>query len=106
MITKERKEIPIPEIARPRIPHEILFVVGGWTEDNTRHFIEAYDTRRDRWISVSCIQIYLYCALLINACKKNLFFFLFISTISLVSFICLFRLGYEYVYPLCLFFSN
>jgi kelch-like protein 10 len=41
MITKEDKEIPIPEIARPRIPHEILFVIGGWNENKIRHFIET-----------------------------------------------------------------
>jgi hypothetical protein len=81
MFTREDEEIPIPKFARPRIPHEILFAIGGWSGGNPTNFIETYDTRADRWIKVSCTQIYLYCALLSNACKKNPFFSLFISTI-------------------------
>jgi hypothetical protein len=80
MITKQDKEIRTPEIARPRIPHDILFAIGGWLGENPTNCFETYDTRADRWIEVSCTQIYLYRALLNNACKKNTFF-LFIATI-------------------------
>jgi len=30
VITERDGEIPTPSIARPRIPHEILFAIGGW----------------------------------------------------------------------------
>jgi len=41
-----------PGIARPRIPHEVLFAIGGWSGGNPTNFIETYDTRADRWILV------------------------------------------------------
>jgi hypothetical protein len=75
MITKEDEEIPTPEIARPQITHEILFAIGGCSEGNDTNFAETYDIRADRWVEVSCTQIYLYRALLNNACKKKSFFF-------------------------------
>jgi hypothetical protein len=77
MTTKKRRKIPVPKIARPRIPHEILFAVGGWNKEGLKNSIETYEARTDRWIKVSCTQLYLYCALLNNACKKNPFFFPF-----------------------------
>lgn len=30
---------------RPRIPHEILFAIGGWSAGSPTSFIETYDTR-------------------------------------------------------------
>jgi hypothetical protein len=77
MITKEDKAFPTPEIARPRIPHDILFAIGGCTGEEHTDYIETYDIRADRCIEVSCTQIYLYCALLNNACKKNPFLFVY-----------------------------
>jgi hypothetical protein len=75
MITQVDKEIPTPEIARPRVPHDFLFAIGGMIGENYLiNYIETYDIRADRWIKVSCTQLYLYCALLNNACKKNPFF--------------------------------
>lgn len=41
-----------PCIARPRIPHEVLFAIGGWSGGSPTNFIETYDTRADRWIMV------------------------------------------------------
>lgn len=41
-----------PEIARPRVPHEILFAIGGWSGGSPTNFIETYDTRADRWVKV------------------------------------------------------
>ncbi|XP_076639357.1 kelch-like protein 10 [Colletes latitarsis] len=36
-------------LARPRIPYEILFTVGGWSAGSPTNFMETYDTRADRW---------------------------------------------------------
>lgn len=52
MITQKDMEITTPEIARPRVPHEILFAIGGWSGGNATDFIETYDTRADRWVKV------------------------------------------------------
>lgn len=41
-----------PEIARPRVPHEVLFAIGGWSGGSPTNFIETYDTRADRWVKV------------------------------------------------------
>lgn len=35
---------------RPRIPHEILFAVGGWSGGSPTNVMETYDTRADQWI--------------------------------------------------------
>ena len=53
MITQRDGEVPTPEIARPRVPHEILFAIGGWSGGSPTNFIETYDTRADRWVKVS-----------------------------------------------------
>nr|CAH7722298.1 unnamed protein product [Callosobruchus chinensis] len=50
MIT--HREVVTPEIARPRVPHEILFAIGGWSGGSPTNFIETYDTRADRWVKV------------------------------------------------------
>ncbi|XP_012271071.1 kelch-like protein 10 [Orussus abietinus] len=52
MITQKDGEVSTPEIARPRLPHEILFAIGGWSGGSPTNFIETYDTRADRWIKV------------------------------------------------------
>ncbi|XP_077978828.1 kelch-like protein 10 [Glandiceps talaboti] len=36
-------------LARPRIPHDILFSIGGWSGGNPTNVVESYDTRADRW---------------------------------------------------------
>lgn len=53
MITQKDGEVPTPEIARPRVPHEILFAIGGWSGGSPTNYIETYDTRADRWIKVT-----------------------------------------------------
>ena len=53
MITQKDGEVPTPEIARPRVPHEILFLIGGWMDSEAINSIETYDTRADRWVKVS-----------------------------------------------------
>lgn len=35
---------------RPRVPHEILFVIGGWSGGRPIKMVETYDTRADRWV--------------------------------------------------------
>ncbi|KAK7861883.1 hypothetical protein R5R35_002850 [Gryllus longicercus] len=52
MITQKDGEIPTPEIARPRLPHEVLFAIGGWSGGTPTNFMETYDTRADRWVKV------------------------------------------------------
>ena len=49
----EGKEVDLTHpLARPRVPHEIMFVVGGWSGGSPTNVIETYDTRADRWIMV------------------------------------------------------
>lgn len=45
-------EITTPSLALPRLPHEIVFAIGGWSEGAPQTCIEAYDSRADRWIRV------------------------------------------------------
>ncbi|XP_021203924.1 kelch-like protein 10 isoform X7 [Bombyx mori] len=52
MIAQRDGEVATPEIARPRVPHEVLFAIGGWSGGSPTAFIETYDTRADRWIKV------------------------------------------------------
>ncbi len=47
----ETKELDLSHpLARPRIPHDILFVIGGWSGGSPTNVIETYDTRADRWV--------------------------------------------------------
>jgi len=32
-------------LARPRVPYEILFAIGGWSAGSPTSFVETYDTR-------------------------------------------------------------
>lgn len=41
-----------PQFAVPRIPHEIILTIGGWSEGAPQTFIESYDTRADRWVRI------------------------------------------------------
>jgi len=59
MITQKDGEVPTPEIARPRVPHEILFAIGGWSGGSPTNYIETYDTRADRWIPVVLMTSYI-----------------------------------------------
>ena len=44
-------------LTRPRLPHEVLLAVGGWSgNQRTRSptdMIEAYDARTDKWVDIS-----------------------------------------------------
>jgi kelch-like protein 10 len=47
----EEKEVDLNNpLAKPRVPHEILFVIGGWSGGSPTNMVETYDTRADRWI--------------------------------------------------------
>jgi kelch-like protein 10 len=65
MATRNR-EFPTPRIAIPRVPHAILFVMGGWSMGRPTYSFESYDTRADRWVKVSCTHLHSYNALLSN----------------------------------------
>ncbi|KDR17435.1 Kelch-like protein 10 [Zootermopsis nevadensis] len=45
-------EYRTPKFAIPRIPHDIIFVIGGWTTEIVTDSIETYDTQADRWIKM------------------------------------------------------
>jgi kelch-like protein 10 len=55
-IAQKEEEIPDREFVRPRIPHEILFVTGGWTDYNFINYIQVYEARANRWLEVEEIQ--------------------------------------------------
>ena len=40
-------------MSRPRLPHEILFAVGGWSGGSPTNSIEAYDARANCWVSIT-----------------------------------------------------
>lgn len=40
-------------LTRPRLPHQILLAVGGWSGGSPTNVIEAYDSRADQWVNVS-----------------------------------------------------
>ena len=47
----EKKEVDMNNpIAKPRVPYEILFVIGGWSGGSPTNLVETYDTRADRWV--------------------------------------------------------
>lgn len=41
-----------PAFAIPRLPHDVIFAIGGWSVGFPQSFIESYDTRADRWVQV------------------------------------------------------
>ncbi|XP_076094839.1 kelch-like protein 10 [Mytilus galloprovincialis] len=47
----EEKDVDLNNpIAKPRVPHEVLFVIGGWSGGSPTNILETYDTRADRWV--------------------------------------------------------
>lgn len=47
----EDKDLDITNpLARPRVPHEVMFVVGGWSGGSPTNIVETYDMRADKWI--------------------------------------------------------
>lgn len=37
---------------RPRVPADVLFVLGGWSRDGVCSIMETYDDRVNRWYKV------------------------------------------------------
>ena len=35
---------------RPRIPHELIVVVGGWSGERPTNSIECFDSRANQWL--------------------------------------------------------
>uniref|UniRef100_A0A1B6D3P4 Kelch-like protein diablo n=1 Tax=Clastoptera arizonana TaxID=38151 RepID=A0A1B6D3P4_9HEMI len=52
-ISEIEVEVSTPLMAIPRVPHEVLFAIGGWSGGSPTSIIETYDTRADRWIAIS-----------------------------------------------------
>ncbi|XP_060074906.1 uncharacterized protein LOC132554600 [Ylistrum balloti] len=47
----EEKDLDITNpLTLPRVPHEVMFVVGGWSGGAPTNIMETYDTRADKWI--------------------------------------------------------
>lgn len=51
-ISSIKQEMLTPALAIPRLPHEVIFAIGGWSEGAPQTVIESYDTRADRWFRV------------------------------------------------------
>ena len=41
----------IDPVLRPRIPHEIVMVIGGWSSGSVTNAIELYDPRANVWLN-------------------------------------------------------
>jgi kelch-like protein 10 len=48
-------EKSVQDFARARIPHELIFAIGGRSGGESTNNIETYDTRLDRWIKVEAV---------------------------------------------------
>lgn len=46
------KQLTTPPLAMPRLPHEVIFAIGGWSGGTSKGCIETYDTRADRWVNI------------------------------------------------------
>uniref|UniRef100_A0A1B6C072 Kelch-like protein diablo n=1 Tax=Clastoptera arizonana TaxID=38151 RepID=A0A1B6C072_9HEMI len=52
MDSSVKDEITTPTFALPRNPHEVMFVIGGWSGGRMDCLMETYDSRSDRWTNV------------------------------------------------------
>lgn len=52
LISTRKVEMSTPDLALPRLPHDVIFAIGGWSSGLPQTYIETYDTRADRWIRV------------------------------------------------------
>lgn len=51
-ISDQTETFKTPLIAMPRLPHDVIFAIGGWSCGQARAYVEVYDTRADRWITL------------------------------------------------------
>lgn len=49
-MSSKSNEFVTPALAVPRLPHEVIFAIGGWSEGAPQAVVESYDTRADRWV--------------------------------------------------------
>jgi len=47
---EHRHNDPSNRMSRPRVPYELLFVVGGWSGGAPTNLVEVYDTKADSWV--------------------------------------------------------
>lgn len=52
-MSSKSHEFATPPLAVPRLPHEVIFAIGGWSEGAPQTVVESYDTRADRWVRVN-----------------------------------------------------
>ncbi|XP_037828637.1 kelch-like protein 10 [Lucilia sericata] len=52
IINPSSGELTTPPLAMPRLPHEVIFAIGGWSGGTSKGCIETYDTRADRWVNI------------------------------------------------------
>ena len=41
---------------QPRIPHDVVFIIGGWSGGAPIAYFETYDPRADRWFPHSSLE--------------------------------------------------
>ncbi|KAH8009371.1 hypothetical protein HPB51_015694 [Rhipicephalus microplus] len=56
------QQVPTPLFVRPRIPREVVFIVGGWNAGGPTAVVETYDTKADRWIDADTTDPFGPCA--------------------------------------------
>ncbi|XP_070133311.1 kelch-like protein 10 isoform X1 [Drosophila bipectinata] len=52
-LNPQADELTTPPLAMPRLPHEVIFAIGGWSGGTSKGCIETYDTRADRWVNIN-----------------------------------------------------
>ncbi|KAH8321099.1 kelch-like protein 10 isoform X1 [Drosophila kikkawai] len=52
-LESQADELTTPPLAMPRLPHEVIFAIGGWSGGTSKGCIETYDTRADRWVNIN-----------------------------------------------------
>ncbi|NXS58172.1 KLH10 protein, partial [Brachypteracias leptosomus] len=44
-------------LGRPRLPHAIMWAIGGWSGETPTNAMETYDARADQWLNVTCEEV-------------------------------------------------
>ncbi|XP_055587323.1 kelch-like protein 10 isoform X2 [Uranotaenia lowii] len=52
MANTKKNKMKTPSLAIPRVPYDLIFTFGGWSDGLPQSIIEIYDTRADRWVEV------------------------------------------------------
>ncbi|XP_070854399.1 kelch-like protein 10 isoform X2 [Drosophila suzukii] len=52
-LNPQADELTTPPLAMPRLPHEVIFAIGGWSGGTSKGCMETYDTRADRWVNIN-----------------------------------------------------